>query len=122
MPEKRKALGSAGERLATDYLIAHGYSVETTNWHYRHHEIDIIATKGGMTHVVEVKTRNQADQITLPELVKRHQERSIIEAAEAYAKLHPSPLGVQIDIMLILVHPYKPSQIEYYPDAIRPMF
>ena len=66
MPEKRKALGSAGERLATDYLIAHGYSVETTNWHYRHHEIDIIATKGGMTHVVEVKTRNQADQITLP--------------------------------------------------------
>ena len=85
-------------------------------------EIDIIATKGGMTHVVEVKTRNQADQITLPELVKRHQERSIIEAADAYAKLHPSPLGVQIDIMLILVHPYKPSQIEYYPDAIRPMF
>ena len=51
-------LGKAGEQLAFDYLISKGYQIKERNWRYQKAEVDIIAQKGGVLAIVEVKTRS----------------------------------------------------------------
>lgn len=50
--------GKEGERLAVRYLEKNSYIVEFCNWRYKSYEIDIVATKGGVVHFIEVKTRH----------------------------------------------------------------
>lgn len=58
MPKQTKQAinGKYGEKLAADYLIAHGFEVSQTNYRSRFGEIDIIARKDDMIVFVEVKS------------------------------------------------------------------
>jgi putative endonuclease len=49
-------LGKFGEQMAVDFLIQKGYTILETNWIFDKAEIDIIAQKGTVLAVVEVKT------------------------------------------------------------------
>ncbi len=48
--------GSFAEDRAVDYLQSHGYLVIDRNYYSRFGEIDIIATKDEVLHIVEVKS------------------------------------------------------------------
>lgn len=48
--------GRAGERLARRWLAGRGFTILHTNWRAGRYEIDIVACKEGIVHVVEVKT------------------------------------------------------------------
>lgn len=50
-------LGRHGETLAADFLRANGYVILAQNWRYSHLELDIVALRDSVLHVVEVKTR-----------------------------------------------------------------
>ncbi len=49
-----------GERATAMYLQKSGYTILNTNLYSRFGEIDIIASKDGITHIIEVKTRTSA--------------------------------------------------------------
>src|SRR5699024_12421121 len=52
-----QTVGKYGERVAARYLLRHGYEILETNWRGDAGEVDIIARKGEMAVIVEVKTR-----------------------------------------------------------------
>jgi putative endonuclease len=53
----RKRLGGSGEALAADFLKRRGYLILETNYRCRLGEIDLIAQKGDVLAICEVKTR-----------------------------------------------------------------
>jgi Holliday junction resolvase-like predicted endonuclease len=58
--------GARGEAIATEYLRQNGYLICNRNWRSGHYEIDIVATKLGITHIIEVRTR-KAGALLSPE-------------------------------------------------------
>ena len=54
-------LGKIGEELAVDFLTEKGYEILETNWTFQKAEVDIIAQKGNVLAIVEVKTRSSSD-------------------------------------------------------------
>ena len=61
-----KDTGFLGENITAQYLTQNGYEILHRNWRYKHLEIDIIAIKEGMLHIIEVKTRTD-HQFGFPE-------------------------------------------------------
>ena len=55
---KKDDLGRRGEELAARYLTTRGYRIVARNWRCQQGEIDIVAERGGVFAVVEVKTRS----------------------------------------------------------------
>jgi putative endonuclease len=54
---RRQALGARGEAMAAEWYEANGYDVLARNWRCRDGEIDIVAARGGVVVVCEVKAR-----------------------------------------------------------------
>ena len=57
MRRYNKNLGDNGENFAVRMLEDSGYSILERNYRTRYGEIDIIASKDGVLHFIEVKTR-----------------------------------------------------------------
>lgn len=49
--------GELGESIACMFLVKHGYEIIERNYTKKWGEIDIIAKKGEMTHLIEVKAK-----------------------------------------------------------------
>ena len=60
-------LGQSGEELAVAWYRSHGYEVLDRNWRCSIGEIDVVARRGEMLVVVEVKTR-RSDAYGVPAL------------------------------------------------------
>jgi len=52
----KQVIGQIGENCAATYLERHGYKVIDRNYRKKYGEIDIVATKQGILHFVEVKS------------------------------------------------------------------
>ena len=52
--ETKAAIGQRGEELAVRYLRDRGFLIVARNWRAGRYEIDIVARKMGMIHMVEV--------------------------------------------------------------------
>lgn len=111
-------LGKWGESLAVDHLGSLGYTIDETNWHQGHHEIDIVAHKDGVLVVAEVKTRSDFDVDPL-EAVDSRKRMAMVRAAEAYRLLHNLPYEVQFDLFAINGTP-DDYTFEHVPDAFYP--
>lgn len=96
--------GTQGEEMAREYLTANGYSILETNWHYRTHEVDIIAKKGDTIAFVEVKTRS-SKFLGEPEIfVSRTQQRAYVTVADAYVQKYNRSEEVRFDIIAIVLN------------------
>lgn len=58
---RKDELGRSGEQLAVDHITALGWRIIDRNWRCRHGELDIVASDGVTTIVIEVKTRSSLD-------------------------------------------------------------
>ena len=95
--------GRRGEDIAVEYLREAGYLIASRNWRSGRYEIDIVAEKDGVTHLVEVKTRH-----TIPGVTSRYgrpaaaidqgKRARMRKAAEDYLRQHPTSLQPRIDV------------------------
>lgn len=107
-------LGNQAEKRAADWLVEHGFTIRDRNWRTRWCEVDIVADKKSVIHIVEVKYRKTAAFGTGFDYITSDKSRRLIAAAQSYIhdhNLHNSPY--QIDIMAL-----TGQNIEYLPNAI----
>ncbi|HEY4153999.1 MAG TPA: YraN family protein [Puia sp.] len=95
--------GKAGEEMAAGWLCRKGFHLLAMNWKSARFEIDIIASRGGVLHFIEVKTRHD-DRFGLPEdWVGKKKLGHLLKAGVAYQEKYPEWNQVQYDILSILV-------------------
>ena len=94
--------GKQAEDEAVNFLIEKGYKIIVRNWRYRKAEIDIIARKGDILHIIEVKARNTDVFASPEEAVNRKKIKLLIEAANEFAQEFEDDIEIQFDIISIL--------------------
>jgi putative endonuclease len=94
-------LGKLGEELAVDFLQKHGYEILETNWTFQKAEVDIIALKGEVLAVVEVKTRSSIDFGLPQEFVKPKKIQLLVKAINEYITQNEIDVEVRFDIIAI---------------------
>ena len=106
-------LGKDGEGLAEAWLIEKGYEILHRNWRHSHYEIDIVAVKNKMLHIVEVKSRWHSPFGGFPEdSVTKKKFKNLQKAADEFLFLNPGYKWIQYSILSITLHKYK--EPEYF--------
>ncbi|MCZ7567256.1 MAG: YraN family protein [Ardenticatenaceae bacterium] len=103
----RKRLGDLGERLAAEYLEAHGYRVLARNWRCVGGEVDIVAEDASGLAFVEVKTRRGRTYGTPEEALVPTKIRRLETAAQAWLAAHvgDQPVDWRIDVVAVEFSP-----------------
>jgi putative endonuclease len=103
-PKRRRAerRGRFAERLCRWHLRLRGWRILASGWRCPAGEIDILARRGDVLAVIEVKSRS--DFATGVAAVLPHQRRRIARAAEAYLGLRPelASLALRFDVMVVV--------------------
>ncbi len=111
--------GAAGEQLACQWLLEHGFTILHRNWRHGHDELDIVAREGAFLVVVEVKTVS-SDRWGHPEdAVDENKQRKLMRAADELIEQTPEDLELRFDVIAITHTPHGP-QILHIPDAFYP--
>jgi len=77
------SLGLDGEEVVAQRLVASGWQIVDRRWRGARGELDIVAFKAGLLRFVEVKLRDQKDDIGLDALTDK-KVRSLRSAGEAW--------------------------------------
>ena len=94
-------LGKKGEQLAVDFLLQQGYTIAVRNYRYLKAEVDIIARKGNILAVVEVKTRSSLEFGNPQDFVKPKQIQRLVKAVNEYVTSNDLDVEVRFDIIAI---------------------
>ncbi len=113
----RRATGAEGETLAIDFLRRKGFSILHRNLRLHPYEIDIVARKGDVVHLVEVKTSRLPGWDPIIQMTPA-KETALTEAADAFLRQYPETENIQIDLVAVILTGKQPV-IRYYPDIIR---
>ena len=99
--------GRIGEDLACKFLVKHGYRVVQRNYLKVFGEIDIICTKDGILHFVEVKTvlrktfSSNADEFRAEDNIHSSKLIRIGRTIEVYLNENPQGDEWQFDVITI---------------------
>jgi putative endonuclease len=105
-----KGTGKKGEQLAGDYLLSLGYEILNRNWRHRRAEIDIIASRNGVLHFVEVKTRTTMEFGFPEESVGYKKMKTLMAAGAAYQYKNPGWRDIQYDVLSIILKDQNPPE------------
>jgi putative endonuclease len=105
-------MGRDSEELAAEWLKSHGYEVLHRNWRYSHYEIDILALKNKVLHIVEVKSRKASSQRYPEESVTKKKFKNLQKAADEFLFQNPGHRWIQYDILSIILH--RDREPEYF--------
>ncbi|TXD50087.1 YraN family protein [Polaribacter sp. IC073] len=109
-------LGEKGEKLAIDFLLKNDYKILEKNYRYLKAEVDIIAQKGAILAVVEVKTRS-TDYFGNPQdFVNPKKIKLLLSAIDYYVIDKDLDVEVRFDIIAI-IHQKNKTKIEHLEDA-----
>lgn len=109
--------GRAGECAVADYLRREGYSVRAQNWRQGRDELDLVAQRGEILHIVEVKTR-RAGSLTPPEAAATQRKfRALTRAARAYIRSAGWKGDVQFDLAAVEIADGGEIRIELIESA-----
>ncbi|HVT83575.1 MAG TPA: YraN family protein [Chitinophagaceae bacterium] len=104
--------GQEAELLAENWLKERGYEILFRNWRHSHYEIDIIALKNNVLHVVEVKARKSKVFGNPEDSVTRRKFKYLQKATDEFLYLHPEYRLLQYDILSITQ--LKNSEPEFF--------
>ena len=113
-------VGKQGEDLAAHYLLEKGFEILERNWRFEKKEIDIIARKGNIVAIVEVKTRSTAYFGRPEEFVTKAKQKFLVHAADAYAQLLDFDAEIRYDIVAIVLNSNH-TEINHIEDAFIPV-
>ena len=96
-----REIGNIGEDYTVRYLKSKGCEILERNFCIRGGELDIVAKKGNLLHIVEVKTRkagalSSGDEAITPKKISR-----IIRAANAYICAHELEMSCVFDVAVV---------------------
>ena len=114
----RSQTGSQGEAAATEYLRQNGYFICARNWRQGRYEIDIIARKAGVLHIIEVKTRRAGSLLKPEETITPTKAAALRKAAAAYLSQNPTTEEVAFDLIAIDMFPDVTLEIRFIADII----
>ena len=109
-------LGKLGEQMAVAFLRENGYDILETNWIFEKAEIDIIARRGNVLSIVEVKTRSEIGFGLPQDFVDRKKIRLLVKAVNAFVLSRDLDVDVRFDIVGIHKVDSK-FRITHLPDA-----
>nr|WP_321244604.1 YraN family protein [uncultured Psychroserpens sp.] len=109
-------LGKKGEQLAADFLLKNEYEIIARNYMYQKAEVDIIAKKGDVLVIVEVKTRTSGDFGDPQQFLKPKQMQRIIKAVDYFVNDNEMDLEVRFDIIAIVLNK-KGMNLEHLENA-----
>jgi putative endonuclease len=109
--------GKAGEGMAAEWLVQQGFQLIFRNWKFVRFEIDIIASRNGVLHIIEVKSRHD-DLFGKPEdWVDRKKGHHLLSASEAFQHKYPEWKQIQYDILSILLTPDGKREFFFIEDV-----
>ena len=126
MKTQKQIIGQRGEEEACSWLIGEGHRILKRNWRSGHLELDIITLTGKILHVIEVKTRGGDDPLPPEVSVGYDKKRRMVTAAKSFLKSDdraqlPPDLEIWLDVLTVVFEEPEP-RIEYFPQAIIPMY
>ena len=95
--------GVWGEVYAARYLRDNGYKILTANYVCRFGELDVVAEKGGVVSVVEVKTRNLTADVSPMEAVDAGKQERLKSATKHLMAALKIKSEMRFDVCEILV-------------------
>jgi len=98
---QKQETGHLGEDMAIAFLEGRGYRILERNWRFRRFEVDIIASKAGILHIIEVKTRKGRRGGYPESRVDQRKFKFLQAASDAYRHMHPNWRMLQFDIVSI---------------------
>lgn len=104
--------GFSGESLALGYFIEKGYEILFQNWRYKHWEVDIIASRDGMLHFIEVKTRTSNKYGNPEDKVDTKKIRNLINASAEFLFQNPQWQRIQFDVLAVTLN--EMAQVDYF--------
>ena len=116
----RKETGKRGETLARVYLENKGYTIERTNYRYRHKEIDVIARIDDVLVFIEVKTRTSVFYGQPGAFFKKPQQLRISTAASFYMEEIDYDWEVRFDLVSIYLKPDGSYELKHFEDVFFP--
>lgn len=99
---KHNEFGKEGEEIAVDYLIKNGYIIKYRNFRYLKAEIDIIAQKGNILAMVEVRARSNDQIINIADTITKKKIDLLVMGANYYVTEFNLDVEVRFDIIAIL--------------------
>ena len=112
-----KDTGFLGENITTNYLTQNGFEILHRNWRYKHLEIDIIASKQGILHIIEVKTRSDI-QFGYPEQAITSKKMQFLKNAAAhYQYEYPHWKYLQFDVAALYLNLSKQWDLLFIEDV-----
>lgn len=94
------SVGARGERYAARYLRRRGYVVLTRNWRSGRHELDIVALRGRVLVIIEVKTRSEGAWVGGMASVDERKRGALRAATRKFVRrMHPPPEALQFDVV-----------------------
>ena len=117
--DPRQRRGLWGERVAMAYLVSRGWTIEVHRFRLGHRELDIVARKGELVAIVEVKTRASAAYGQPAESVLWRKRRTIAQVAEVWRERHGRRDDVfRFDVVEVRVAG-RGCRVEHLEDAWR---
>lgn len=113
--QRAQKRGRFAERLCVWHLRLHGWRIVARGWRCPSGEIDIVAQRGRLLAVIEVKSRGAV--AAAAEALAPRQRRRIARAAEAFLLSRPDLARLDLRFDLMLVAPWRPPR--HWPDAWR---
>ncbi len=116
----RASVGQWGEAIAAKWLGEQGFAVLARNWRAGRGELDIVAERGGVIHIVEVRARRGAAHGTPEESVTSRKRLKLLETAQAWLLAHNREDATwQADLIVIELDARNAvTRLEWLPEAI----
>ena len=84
-----------------EWLRERGYYIVERNWRYNQYEVDIIATRRGVMHFVEVKTRALGSIESALEAMNTTKRTALMHAMRAYTRRSRWASDIQVDLAAV---------------------
>ena len=116
-----RLLGRLGEWRAAWFYRLHGYEIVERNVRLRGGEIDLVARRGRMLIITEVKTRQSLAAGEGHEAVGREKRLRLVRLADEYLSREGWPdVQLRYDIVSLFWNGWW-FVVSHYPDAFRPV-